>query len=274
MAAPHVAGVAALMIAANHALTADEVEAGLLSSATDLGPPGRDDVYGFGLVNANRAVRAAAGIGGGIPVLGLTPPALGFGNTIAWIDVRVANEGGGTLTLGAITTETHDGAPWLSAGALDADTIRVGVDRAGLAPGAYSGHVEVSSSGGTAIVQALTFVGEAPPPVNEPVFVLALDAASKSVVSATGLRPNLSPTYRLEGLGTGLYYLIAGTDRDRDGIPCEPGDACGAYPSASAPLLLALVTGERRDGLDLVVSPAATLRLSLRPSGFDAPASR
>jgi subtilisin family serine protease len=59
MSAPHVAGVAALMRALRPDLRADEVVALLASTATDLGTPGRDPVYGDGLVNAFTAAAAA-----------------------------------------------------------------------------------------------------------------------------------------------------------------------------------------------------------------------
>jgi serine protease len=56
VATPHVAGVAA-MLAAQGVRSPSAIEAMLRSSATNLGPPGRDDEYGFGLVNARAAVR-------------------------------------------------------------------------------------------------------------------------------------------------------------------------------------------------------------------------
>jgi serine protease len=55
-AAPHVAGVAALLFAQN--LEADEVVDKILTTADDLGAPGRDPIYGYGRVNAARAVGA------------------------------------------------------------------------------------------------------------------------------------------------------------------------------------------------------------------------
>jgi subtilisin family serine protease len=59
MAAPHVAGVAALLIGANGGqMNPDAVEAVLRASADDLGKPGVDDFYGNGRVNAARAVGA------------------------------------------------------------------------------------------------------------------------------------------------------------------------------------------------------------------------
>ena len=57
--APHVAGVAALVVAANSALTGRQVRALLDATATDLGPAGYDRFFGFGLVNAEAAVDAA-----------------------------------------------------------------------------------------------------------------------------------------------------------------------------------------------------------------------
>jgi subtilisin family serine protease len=57
MACPHVAGVAALVFAADHYnITPQEVSNILFNSAQDLGSPGRDDIFGYGLVNAHAAV--------------------------------------------------------------------------------------------------------------------------------------------------------------------------------------------------------------------------
>jgi subtilisin family serine protease len=64
-AAPHVAGVAALLIGANGgAMRPTEVEATLRASADDLGPPGLDPFYGHGRINAGAAVEATHPGGG------------------------------------------------------------------------------------------------------------------------------------------------------------------------------------------------------------------
>ena len=64
MAAPHVAGVAALLytralgaydVNGNNAWDPGEIQTKLQDTATDLGVAGRDDMYGYGLVNARRA---------------------------------------------------------------------------------------------------------------------------------------------------------------------------------------------------------------------------
>jgi serine protease len=56
MAAPHVSGVAALLIANGNATTQDQVRTALQETAEDLGATGRDDTYGYGLVNAYAAL--------------------------------------------------------------------------------------------------------------------------------------------------------------------------------------------------------------------------
>src|SRR5664280_1773093 len=61
MASPYVAASAALLLAANPALTPTAVESRLERTATDLGAPGRDDHYGYGLVSPYRALTDAAG---------------------------------------------------------------------------------------------------------------------------------------------------------------------------------------------------------------------
>jgi len=56
---PITAGVVALTMAANPALTSTQVESMLYSTAVDLGTPGRDIYFGYGRVNAAGAVQAA-----------------------------------------------------------------------------------------------------------------------------------------------------------------------------------------------------------------------
>jgi len=55
MAAPHVSGVAALIFAAQCSISAEDVRDILINSAEDLGTPGYDEIFGYGLVDANSA---------------------------------------------------------------------------------------------------------------------------------------------------------------------------------------------------------------------------
>jgi serine protease len=61
MATPHVAGIAALVLAAGRATTALGVARLLARTALDLGPPAKDVAYGAGLVRADAALGIASG---------------------------------------------------------------------------------------------------------------------------------------------------------------------------------------------------------------------
>ncbi len=58
-ACPQVAGVAAMMLSVNPELTRQEVRKILIGTARDLGTTGFDTTYGYGLVDAGKAVKAA-----------------------------------------------------------------------------------------------------------------------------------------------------------------------------------------------------------------------
>jgi len=68
IAAAFVTAAAALVRAANPTLNRVQVEEILLTSARDLGPQGRDDAFGHGMIRIDRAVRAAAELPGGLPI--------------------------------------------------------------------------------------------------------------------------------------------------------------------------------------------------------------
>jgi bacillopeptidase F len=59
MAGPHVAGIVALMREANPNLTVNQIKNIMLDTADDLGDPGNDNTYGYGLVDAYRCVVTA-----------------------------------------------------------------------------------------------------------------------------------------------------------------------------------------------------------------------
>ncbi len=59
MATPHVAGLAALLLAKNPALTNEEVRQIIRTSADDLGTAGKDNDFGYGRVNAGKTISNA-----------------------------------------------------------------------------------------------------------------------------------------------------------------------------------------------------------------------
>jgi len=107
MASPHVAGTAALVIAAGIA----DVRLQLQQTADDLGDPGRDSEYGFGLVNAANAATPAGPVNVA-PTVSITGPAdgsaFGSGTTISFAG-SAGDTAGGDLTASLGWTSDIDG---------------------------------------------------------------------------------------------------------------------------------------------------------------------
>lgn len=84
MATPHVAGVIALMKAVAPSLTPQAITNLLASGALtdDLGAPGKDDQFGYGLINASKAVSAAGGGSGSRSFRTIDSSLLNWGDNI------------------------------------------------------------------------------------------------------------------------------------------------------------------------------------------------
>jgi hypothetical protein len=92
-------------------------------------------------------------------VLAVAPPSLSIPAQSSSGAISVRNDGGGTLYW-SITSDQ----PWLSANpasGVNNDQVAVYVDRAGLAPGMYTGHLFVTSNGGSATILVEMFVSDA-----------------------------------------------------------------------------------------------------------------
>ncbi|MEE8244326.1 MAG: S8 family serine peptidase, partial [Pseudomonadales bacterium] len=164
MAAPHVAGVVALMKALHPNLTPDEFDNALAAGdlTDDLGTPGRDNIYGFGLINAQKAVLAALALATGQgsnpgPILTASASSLNFGAFLDTLDFTVQNVGTGSLTINSVTTDQA----WLTATPTNVDgsglgTYTLTVDRA-LEPldGTYTSTVTVNSDANTVTLTAI-----------------------------------------------------------------------------------------------------------------------
>jgi subtilisin family serine protease len=68
MASPHVNGIVALMLQACPQLTPDEVKQVIYDTALDLGDPGKDNDFGYGLIDAYEAVDLAISLCSGVPL--------------------------------------------------------------------------------------------------------------------------------------------------------------------------------------------------------------
>jgi hypothetical protein len=167
-ASPVAASVAALMMAANPALDPAKVQSLLQSTAVDLGAAGRDDLFGYGRVNAAAAVQAAAS---SVVVADTQAPSAGIAAPLGGasvsgavaVSVNAADNVGVArvdLKVNGTVVASDSSAPyafsWNSAGAPNgmASLVAVAYDAAGNA--GASGTVQVNVANNTSLVAADT----------------------------------------------------------------------------------------------------------------------
>jgi serine protease len=245
MAAPHVSGIIALMKSAYPELTPDLFDTmmqakGANAIVQDLGAAGKDDDYGYGLLNANLAVNAALTQKGGtstptLPVAQLSSSTLDFGAEETELPLEITNIGRGTLTV----TKVAVTAPWaVTPGAVGTNAVTL--NRTGLSDGVHVGTVSVTTNGGTvaatlrAVSGAATVVGGDVGPL----YVLLVDPSDSSAKAQAVATAANGYAYTIRGVVPGKYQVVAGTDVDDNGIINDEGEAFGAYPLLSNPQIL------------------------------------
>ena len=253
MAAPHMAGVVALMKAIYPALTPDELDILLNSGGIteDLGPAGRDDQFGHGLIDAFGALGEAQNLanGGVLPLtLIVNPTVLNFGPQ-STATLRVEKAGGNAgdqLLINAITADV----PWLNITEETVDADKLGiytiiVDRNQLIPGIYSATLTVDADSPA--------VNDVDVPVSMQVvtpivggnagfhYVLLVDSETFEIKSQNDVP--FSPggyAYAFTNVPAGTYKIFAGTDSNRDFFIGDPGEAFGAYLTLDQPVPIAV----------------------------------
>ena len=245
MAAPHVAGVAALMKAAHPGLTPEQFDQALMSGAltVDLAGNGasvRDDLFGYGLIDAVKAVTEARRLAGGAATPGVLvaqPTALELGSTANQAQFDLVNAGQGSI--GAVQASANQ--PWVSlvppAGG-GAGRWTVNVNRSGLVPAQYRAEIVLNSaSGGSARVQLGMHVGEVAAGGGKlgRIYALLIDAATGMPIAQADAEAAGSYAFVFANRLPGTYLLAAGSDLDNDGYICDAGESCGIYPSFALP---------------------------------------
>jgi serine protease len=258
MAAPHVAGVFALMKSVNGSLQPADfdrlLEQGALTDPTQPSP--WNESFGFGLINAQKAVTAALlEPGGGVapaatPFLGATPRALNFAAATDELELQLRNTAGGDLDLISIASD----AAWLvapAAAGLGSYTLRV--NRDGLSDGTYAATLTVVSSVNTLqlpVIMQVSSLGDTGDAGLLRVRLRNVDTNAERDVTVAA--SNGEYRWTIADVPPGRYRLFAFSDADNDGEVCDPGEACGAYLTSDQPLVLD-VQGNQ-SGLDFPVS--------------------
>ena len=254
MAAPHVSGVLALMLSVNPFITPFTFDQllGLNSGSRftrDLGQPGRDDIYGYGLIDADKFVQPLR-IPTGTAFLCVSPENLSFGDYRSELQIQILHCGpSGQLAIDRVATD----ASWLTAQYHDSipPFVTARVDRTGLTPGIHLGNVSIRSNGGNRTVPVTVEVKN-PGGNAGTAYVIVAEPDTLAPIAQVMTDAAQGYDYRTPELPGGSYIVLAGTDRDDDGLICDPGEACGVWRTIDSRQPVD-VDGDQK-GINIVVS--------------------
>ena len=277
LAAPHVTGALALLLGAIPEATPDRLQSALESTATDLGPAGAENSYGYGRIDALDAYN----------FLGSTPDF-----TITGTPSQATTTAGGTATYAVSVTAISGFAGDVSltlAGlnttqaswSIDPPVIPAGsgtaqvtiTTSASLAPGTYPLTV-TGTSGPLSRSLALSLVVNGPPD-----FGLAVTPVSRTVVAGSGTTytASVSAINGFTGtVGLTLSGLPAnvGTAKFTPSAVTAPGNATLSIatpttaPPGTYPLTITGTSGtiSHQAAITLVVKPRPDFTLSVSPA--------
>jgi serine protease len=264
MASPHVAGVVALMKSAYPALTPDVLDSLIAAGqiTEDISGDGelnRNDNYGYGLIDALKAVQQATALATGDPiptVLTVTPSIASIQSTQSSIELTVGKNGNDAISILSFSTDTA----WatLTPANIDPDglgTYDLSVDTTGLSDGVYPVSATFVSDTSLTISATINVIvnSVSVDPDAGRIYVLLIDPITGDTVHFTEQDPlNGEYSYSISGVDSGDYYILAGSDHDNNFIICEAGESCGSYPTLGDAAVISV--GQDMTNLDFDIS--------------------
>jgi serine protease len=261
MAAPHVAGVVSLMKGIYPSLTPrdldDALSLGLMT--VDIGALGQDSEYGFGLIDANKALQTAEGFVSGVntnfpPLLNLTAYEIDLGVTAMEFTVQAYNAGGGRISITDVVASNQN----ISISAPNSDDglgeYTVSLDRNNLSQGVYTESIQFSSDYGSRLLTLYfeELASNAEQPDGGKIYILLYNLISDDPIKqVSSVAVSGQYSFTIEDINPDVYYLVTGSDIDNDGFICGPAEACAYWPSREQEDLI--VANKSFDNIDMVL---------------------
>lgn len=263
MAAPHVAGVYALMKGANPEVVTPGQFRAWLAGGVLTENVGNSTEYGAGLINALKSVDAA--LDGAVSTIVLSSPsAIEFDRARfnSELDFTVYPEGESVVVNGiAFNSDLISIDPELSAGSPLPASVAVAVVGENVVDGqTYATTIEIdySAGGDSGAVEIpvsidLRALADERDAGRHYVLLVSPDESRETIEQRVVTARDGSYSFSFDDIEPGEYFLVAGTDTDNNGFICESGEACAEYPVNGLPEKI-VIGEERVSGVSLSTS--------------------
>ena len=278
MAAPNVSGAIAILYSLVPGLTSFQVD-GLLADGhltDDIGPIGKDDDFGFGALNIQKAVTRIISDEGLDFTYGTVSPGIyNMGVDINSFELEVSKIGDGELLVNQITSNIPS-AVQISPTSVDSEgfgTYTVAIDRSSIPDGLYTTRITIPFSNDNASSMEISFqVGSDRENIPIPEIYVALinDDTGEGVRFGRFDMPEGFVSFVANGVNQGNYYWLFSTIVD-DYI-LDPGEFYNYYPDQdSNETYFVLGDGDIANGAVTLVVNKTNVGLSMNNNISDTP---
>ena len=238
MASPQVSAAIALMYAVDSSMTPSRVDNMLVAGelTNDLGDSGKDNVYGYGLLNIPKAIENVLQDTSSSTTYAYTSTSyLDFGSTTTQLTIDLLKVGTGTLSVSSLGADNASGLSYndSSANSDGFGTYSIIIDRSSIPSGEFSNTIYFNLSNGEKIAAIIYYnVGSLRSRANiGKAYIAMYDASDNSLWGSLEAVVDGSISFIAEDVAPGNYYILTSTDIDNDNTVCDYGELCEYYPN-------------------------------------------
>jgi serine protease len=250
------------MYSVDSSMTPSRVENMLMAGelTNDLGDSGKDNVYGYGLLNIPKAIEnVLQDISSSTTYAYTSASYLDFASTSTQLTVDLLKVGTGTLSVSSLGADNASGLSYndSSANSDGFGTYTIIIDRSSIPNGEFSNTIYFNLSNGEKVAVRIYYnVGSLRSRANiGKAYIGMYDASDDSLWGSLEAVVNGSVSFTATDVAPGNYYILTSTDIDNDNTVCDYGELCEYYPKLGETTYYFTVSDSNLTGYEIFLQP-------------------